>query len=102
MTLLSNKQKITSNNSHLDLVNLNAYILFREFLSICSQDIKRKQNFGVKKEGHNSGTNFQKMMCNNPKQDLAKMNAYIKFVEILDIGSQDIEWKRKFGVNKRP
>ena len=31
------------------------------------------------------------MMCNNPKLDLAKMNAYIKFGEILPIGSQDIE-----------
>ena len=32
------------------------------------------------------------MTCNDPKQDLAKMNAYyyIKFGEILSIGSQDI------------
>ena len=30
-------------------------------------------------------------MCNNPMQDLANMNAYIKFGEILSIGSQDIE-----------
>ena len=29
-------------------------------------------------------------MCNNPKLDLAKMNAFIKFGEILPIGSQDI------------
>ena len=41
-------------------------------------------------------------MCNNPKLDLAKMNAYIKFGEILPIGSQDIERKRNFGVNKGP
>ena len=27
----SNKQKITGNNSHLDLVNMNAYIKFGEF-----------------------------------------------------------------------
>ena len=27
----SNKQKITGNNSHLDLVNMNAYIKFCEF-----------------------------------------------------------------------
>ena len=26
---------------------MNAYINFGEFLSICSQDIERKQNFGV-------------------------------------------------------
>ena len=41
-------------------------------------------------------------MCNNPKQDIAKMNPYIKFDEILLIGSQDIERKRNFGVNKGP
>ena len=32
-------------------------------------------------------------MCNNRKVDLAKVNAYIKFGEILLIGSQDIERK---------
>ena len=37
-------------------------------------------------------------MCNNPKVDLAKVNAYIKFGEILPIGSQDIEKKRNFGI----
>ena len=42
------------------------------------------------------------MTCNNPKLDLAKMNAYIKFGEILPIGSQDIERKRNVGVNKGP
>ena len=35
----------------------------------------------------------EKLMCNNPKLDLAKMNAYSKFGEILPIGSQDIEGK---------
>ena len=40
------------------------------------------------------------MMCNNPKLDLAKMNAYIKFAEILPIGSQDIERKPNFGIKK--
>ena len=38
------------------------------------------------------------MLCNNPKLDLVNMNAYIKFGEILPIGSRDIEWKRNFGV----
>ena len=41
-------------------------------------------------------------MCNNPNLDLAKMNAYIKFGEILPIGSQDIERKQFFGINKGP
>ena len=40
------------------------------------------------------------MTCNYTKLDLAKINASIKFGEILPIGSQDIEWKRNFGVNK--
>ena len=50
-------------------------------------------------KGHNSGTNLQKMTCNNPKLELAKMNAYIKFREILSIGSQDNERKQNFGLN---
>ena len=39
-------------------------------------------------------------MCINPKLDLVNMNAYIKFGEILSIGSQDIERKRNFGANQ--
>ena len=35
------------NNPKLNLVNINAYIKFGENLSICSQDIERKQNFGI-------------------------------------------------------
>ena len=31
----------------LDLVNMNAYTKFGEILSICSQDIVRKGNFGL-------------------------------------------------------
>ena len=43
------------------------------------------------------------MMCNNLKLDLAKMiNAFIKFGEIILIGSQDIEQKLNFGINKGP
>ena len=32
-------------NPKLDLVKMNAYIKFGEILSVCSQDIERKQNF---------------------------------------------------------
>ena len=35
------------NNPNLDLVNIKAYTKFGEILLICSQDIKRKPNFGV-------------------------------------------------------
>ena len=45
---------------------------------------------------------MQKLMCNNPKLDLVKINADIKFGEILSIGSQDIERKRNFGANQGP
>ena len=40
------------------------------------------------------------MTYNNPKLDLVNINAYIKFGEILLIGSKDIERKGDFGVNK--
>ena len=40
------------------------------------------------------------MMCNNTELDLVNMNAYIKFGEIPPIGTQDIERKRNYGVNK--
>ena len=35
------------NNPNVDLVNMNAYMNIGEILSICSQDIERKGNFGV-------------------------------------------------------
>ena len=38
---------MTGNNPNIDLVNINASTKFGEILSICSQDIERKQNFGV-------------------------------------------------------
>ena len=34
-------------NPNIDLVNMNAYLKFGEILSISSQDIERKQNFGI-------------------------------------------------------
>ena len=77
------------------------HIKFHEILSICSQDMERKRNFGIIKD-HNSGTNVPKMPCDNPKLDLVKMNAYIKFGEILSISSQDIERKQNFGIIQGP
>ena len=41
-------------------------------------------------------------MCNNPKLDIAKINADIKLGEILTIGSEDIEHKRNFDANHGP
>ena len=42
------------------------------------------------------------MLCNNSKLDLVIMNVYVKFGDILPIGSQDIERKQNFGVNQGP
>ena len=38
---------MTCNNPKLDLVNMNAYIKFGENMSSSSQDIERKQYFGL-------------------------------------------------------
>ena len=38
-----NLQKKTTNNPNVDFVTLNSYIKFGQNLSICSQDIERKQ-----------------------------------------------------------
>ena len=38
---------MTCNNLKLDPVNMNAYIKFGENMSVSSEDIDRKQNFGV-------------------------------------------------------
>ena len=53
-------------------------------------------------KGHKSGTNFQKMTCNNPKPDFVNINVYIKFGENISICYQDIERKRIFAVDKGP
>ena len=73
-------------------------------MKICQLILKilSRNEISVQIKGHNSGTNVRKMMCNNAKIDLANMNAYIKFGEILSIGSQDIEGKQNFGINQGP
>ena len=43
----TNVQKMTHNKPKLDLVNMNGYIKFGEKMSVSSQDIERKQNFGL-------------------------------------------------------
>ena len=88
------------NNPKLVPVNINANIKFGENMSRSSQDIERKQTFGIK--GHNSGTNFRKITCNNPKLDLVNMNANIKFGENMSSSSQDSERKRNFGKHQGP
>ena len=43
----TNVRLMTGNNPNADLVNMNAYIKSKEILSICSEDIEAKLNFGV-------------------------------------------------------
>ena len=45
---------------------------------------------------------MQIMICDNPKLDLVKMNAFIIFGEKMSIGSQDIERKLNFHLNQGP
>ena len=45
-------------------------------------------------KGHNSVTNMQKMMCNNPNLDVVNINKYTKFGEILSFCAQNIEQNR--------
>ena len=42
-----NLQKMTCTDPKIDVVNNIAYLKFGEVLSICSQDIERKQTFGI-------------------------------------------------------
>ena len=76
---------MTCNNPNVDFVNMNAYIKFGELITICFQDIERKQNILAQIKGYNSGTNVQKMSCDNPNVDLVNLNAHIKFGEIMSI-----------------
>ena len=89
---------MTANNPNLDLMGINAYIKFGEYLSLCSQD-KRKSG---PNEDHNSVTNLRNMTGNNLNQVLVNVDNYIKFGEILSFCYQDIEQKRTSNKNQGP
>ena len=42
-----NARKMMCNKSNVYTVNINAYIKFAENLSVCSQDIERKQKYDI-------------------------------------------------------
>ena len=42
-----NLRKMTANNPNIYLVSINSYKKFDQNLSICSQDIEGKRNYGV-------------------------------------------------------
>ena len=79
---------------------MNTYILnLVKFCRFVHKILSGNKIF-VQIKGHKSETNVQKMSCDNPNVDLVNINVYIKFGEILSISSQDIEWKRNFGINQ--
>ena len=43
----TNNKSMTGNNPNQYLVNINAYTMFGEILSICSKDIELKQNSDI-------------------------------------------------------
>ena len=47
-------------------------------------------------KGCNSVANLRNLTLYNPNLDLINVNVYTKFGQILSIGSQDIEQKRKY------
>ena len=51
-------------------------------------------------KGRNSVKILRKMMGINPKLDLVNDDVHTKFSQILSIGSQDIERKRKSHINQ--
>ena len=51
-------------------------------MSVSSQDIERKRNFGVN-QGPSLWYKCSKIMCNNRKVDHVNINAHTKFSKIL-------------------
>ena len=85
---------MTGNNPNIDRVNMNAYIMrFSENLSVLSQNIEQKRNFGINQRSL-LWYNVLKRMCNNPNLNLVNINAYTKFCENLSVWSQNIEPKQ--------
>ena len=81
---------MTGNNSNLDLVKMNAYIKSGGIMSICSQDIERKQSSGVN-QGQYLWYKYARKACQD--QCIYKIRSFC---------SQDIERKRNCGVNQEP
>ena len=77
-------QKITGNNQKLDLVNVDVHTKFGQILSICSQDIERKRNFGNNEgpKGNNSSANLGKLTCIYTLVDIVNIDAYAKYVKV--------------------
>ena len=94
---VTNKPKMMCNTPNQDLVNINAYTKLGKILSICSQDIERKQKLDIK--SHNSVTK-RKMTGINPNLNLVNINAQlpnlVKFYQLV----QDIERKQNSDISK--
>ena len=73
---------MTGNNPKLDLVNVDVHTKFGQILSICSQDIERKQNLGNNEgppKGSNSSANLGKLTCIYTLVDIVNIDAYAKY-----------------------
>ena len=70
-----------------------AYTKFHQNPSICSQDIKWKQNSDIKK---------RKIICSCPYLHFVCINAFTKFYQNPSIGPQNIEHKQNFNINQGP
>ena len=92
---------ITGSNPKLDIVNVYVHIKFGQILSICSQDIERKQ-YLTSIKGRNSVKILRKMTGNSPKLDLVNADVNTKFGQNLSIHSPDIEQNQNSDVNQGP
>ena len=89
---------MTDDNATLDLVNINACIIFGEILSICSQDIELKQKSDI-----NQGVrNLRIITGNNLNLDLVNINACTQCGLIQSMSSKDIERKRNSDISYWP
>ena len=93
---------MTNNKPKLDIFYVDVHTKFGLILSICSQDIERKNEILTSVKGCNSVNFLQKMTGNNPKLDLVDVDVHTKFGQILSSHSQDIERKRNSDVNQGP
>ena len=71
---------MTGNNPKVELVNINACIIFGENLSFFFKLLMNNNKLRSIKN-HNSFANFRKMTGNNPNRDLIKINAYTRLDE---------------------
>ena len=71
-------QKNCAYNPNLDVINVNEYTNFGQFLSIHSQDISSGNEIMTLIKGCNSVTNLGNLMFYNSNRDIIYGNVYTK------------------------